>query len=78
MTAAMQTMELGGGWHMGPVAGMEIISDSTLCLMPHRLPRRCPACGTVFHGSVISPVASGPNTACPYCLDAHTVPLVPQ
>ncbi|NDY56012.1 hypothetical protein G3N56_04535 [Desulfovibrio sulfodismutans] len=78
MTTPVQITEHGVGRYAGSATAMEIVSDSTLCLMPHSLPRHCPACGTVFHGSVISPVATGAGAACPYCLHSRTLPISPQ
>lgn len=65
-----------GGRYASPMAAMEIVSDSTICLAPHGLTRHCPACGTVFRGSVITPLTAGCAAACPYCLHPRTKPLL--
>ena len=59
-----------------PFQAMEIISDFTLCLTPHGLTRRCRACGTVYRGSVVAPVAAPGGLSCPYCRNPGTEPVL--
>jgi hypothetical protein len=59
-----------------PFQAMEIISDSTLCLTPHGLARRCRACGTVYRSSVVAPVAAPGGLSCPYCRSPGTEPVL--
>lgn len=57
-----------------PGAALEIVSDSTLCLTPHAIARRCRACGTVYRGSVVEPLTTD-RPCCPYCGSPRTGPV---
>ncbi len=59
----------------GPAEAMETVLDATVCFAAHLGPRRCAACGTVFRGSVLSPLVTGSGAACPFCASSDTVPL---
>ncbi|MFZ5811105.1 MAG: hypothetical protein ACOY4F_03590 [Thermodesulfobacteriota bacterium] len=63
------------GGFAGSAAALETVLDATVCFAAHQRPRRCARCGTVYRGSVLSPLVTGYGAACPFCASGDTAPL---
>lgn len=54
---------------------INVAEDGTLCFVSDRVYRTCPACGTVFTGSLWRSALTGAQ-GCPFCGGAATTPIV--
>lgn len=75
-TNAISSTETTAPLRQALLAGfVNVAEDGTLCFVSDRMYRSCPACGTVFAGSVWHTAMAGPQ-ACPFCGRSASTPLV--